>query len=204
MPGGAALGAWLARREAKQPAGERGHPQVPFFASTSAGKDADRRIALTMERHVPTSCPHLFRACEPAQAVIEAAGGEDDEPLLLPYLKWSCERNAAPDVTPPRLKLCHVNLLSRAVDRPGIQLLANAPVVGQLGLVQRAAQVVDMYLQSRGQAALQNLLESGQVEVLTVKLWVGSPAGDAGEIPWMIDSGRSFDTWEISMSHRGF
>ena len=62
-------------------------------------------------------------ACRAARSVT------DENPLVLPYVKWARERERHPDTTPPLLKIILINLDLRSTESGVVRKLQNLSVL---------------------------------------------------------------------------
>ncbi|MEM9487578.1 MAG: patatin-like phospholipase family protein [Myxococcota bacterium] len=223
----AEMAAWLDEIDRKEPVATRRHPSRPFFAMASNTRKK-QLTALTDKRYIQSYCEDILLACDPRDAVaastavpfllraqrgITGTGDDqwvdgsvaDENPLSLPYIKWLREREHEPDTTPKRLKIILINLNLRSTESRALRMLSRLPVIKQLGLVERAAGLIDTLLDAKTSAAIQMMTARPEVELLSLKLELGNlNFKDPDDIPAAIRSGRAFESWRITMHGKGF
>jgi hypothetical protein len=221
-----AIGRWMDLLEQKQPRAKRRHPRLPFYAlAVNPGKSG--LFALTAPEDLPDHCSDLMAACERRHAVAAStavpfvlqsqrgiAGWADDDvwidgsiidenPMTLPFVKWSRERAMAPERTPERLKILLIDLNARMRESPAVAALSEVPLLGKL-VVRRAARIVDMLLDSRMMTAIQVLTATPNVSVLCLKLTLGRLGlREPSDIPHVILGGRRRGSWQVISFGKG-
>ncbi len=160
--------------------------------------------------------PFLFRPLRgiapSGEAPAEQRGGDLDDhwfdgsvveenPLLLPFVKWLRDRRHAPATTPKRLKIVLVNLNLRLGDSE----LVTSLVRGGSGarLAGRAFDMLDLVLDSKTQALVRTLAEVDGVEVMTATLNLGRMSFITRKnLPHTIRSGQIMEAWKLEL-YRG-
>lgn len=125
----------------------------------------------------------------------------EENPLLLPFVKWLRDRRHAPTTTPKRLKIVLVNLNLRLGDS---ELVASL-VRGGSGarLAGRAFDMLDLLLDSKTQALVRTLAEVDGVEVMTATLDLGRMSFITRKnLPHTIRSGQIMEAWKLDL-YRG-
>ena len=216
---------WVRALDQLQPAGERRHERIPFYA-ISSNRNTGRLFALTDPEYVSPQCDDfivptdrgmaLAASCAvplifPTQRVVggRSDGGWmdggliDENPLALPFVKWSRERERDPEGTPAKLKIFMFDLNARVAESTVLSHLSKLPVVGRYGL-QRVVRTLDILLDSRSQLTLNIIAELPHVEVMRAKLSLGAFAvRDRESILPAIRRGRIVDSWELSTIKKG-
>ncbi len=221
------IGKWLDILDEKQPAEGRQHPRRPLY-SVAVNPRKRRLFALTDAENVTDHCADLLVAAERRRAVSAStavpfvlpserglAGWDDgdvwidgsvidDNPLTLPFVKWSRDREADPGGTPERLKILLIDLNARTEESTLFQLLSSVPGAGPL-VVRRAARVVDMVLDSRMMTALQLLSAVPNVDVRCLRLSLGRLGlYHPSVIPQVVLRGRRRGSWQMISFGKGF
>jgi hypothetical protein len=214
---GTIQGSWLALLDRLQPVSARQHERRPFFAVASNRKDglaygltdaefvsppcSDVLIATNRERALAASCavPLLF----PTQRGIGSNSDEwvdggvlEENPLALPFIKWSRERKSDPAGVPRKLKVFLLDLNMRTSESTMIKGLQRLPI----GLFKRLSGTLDMVLDSRSRLSLSVLSELPDVEVMVAKLSIGAFAvRDRASIPKAVERGRAMSAWSFNV-----
>jgi Patatin-like phospholipase len=150
------------------------------------------------------SVPFLFR---PLRGVL---GFEDDawfdgsivdeNPVMLPFVKWLRDRKADPERTPRKLKIVLVNLNMRMSESTLLMGLGRRPD----GMVRRAMDLVDLLLDSKTHALIRTLTEVDDVEVMTATLTLGSLNFiTRAAIPTTVRSGQVLEGWRLDLHRNG-
>lgn len=74
----------------------------------------------------------------------------------------------------------------------------------RIDAVHQLPRVIDMLLDSKTNASVMLLSETGNVEILSLKLVLGTlSANNPRDIPASIRTGRSLEAWQIATFRRG-
>jgi hypothetical protein len=210
-------GTWMELFERLQPKHKRDKANVPFFAVASNRTDG-RCYGLTDAPNVSASCTDFLVATDRQQALAASCAvplifptergilGEKDEwvdggvleenPLALPFIKWSRERREDPAKVPSKLKIFLFDLNMRTTESAMLSALSRLPL-GPLGGI---TGTVDMLLDSRSRLSLAMLAEVPNVEVMIAKLSIGAFAvRDRPSILTAVQRGRSLNAWSFSV-----
>jgi hypothetical protein len=211
---------WLRYLDELAPPAGQARRRIPLFAL--ACNPADRGLAaLTDPEHtspllddiilpadrdqaLAASCavPFLF----PTQRGIRPGGGDawidgsviDENPVMLPFVKWSRERAHRPESTPKRLKIILIDLNARMAESQLVNVLSRIPVVGRYG-IKRASRIIDMLLDSRSHLTSQVLAELPDVDILRLRLSVGVfGVRDRASILRLLHRGRTLAAWDVA------
>lgn len=221
------MAGWLDELERKQPKHARVHPELPLY-SIASNAELGRVVALTDRRNIQEFCGDILLPCDPRDAVaastavpmlLRAQRGitgathdtwvdgsvADENPVSLPYIKWLRERARSPETTPERLKILLVHLNLRTTESAVLKLIDQVPVVGQSGVIKRTAKLIDVLLDSKTDSAVQMMTATGNVEVMSLKLNLGTLSfKDPRAIAKSICSGRRLDSWQAAIYRSGF
>ncbi|MEZ4362152.1 MAG: patatin-like phospholipase family protein [Kofleriaceae bacterium] len=119
----------------------------------------------------------------------------EENPILLPFVKWLRDRRHAPETTPRKLKIALVNL--------NLRLSESNLVSGLLGggrLAGRAFDLLDLLLDSKTQAHIRALTEVDGVEIMTATLNLGRMSFiTRRNIPHTIRSGQIIEAWKLDL-----
>jgi hypothetical protein len=224
------MAGWLDLLDRKEPPEQRKHPRIPFFPVAANPNRGGVLSALSAPEHIPPECADFILPCNPrdAEAASTSVPGvlraqrnitgtmspdqdtwidgsvTDENPLVLPYVKWCRERERDPDNTPPRLKIILVNLNLRSTESGAVRAVQNLPLLSRIDAVKQLPRVVDMLLDSKTNASLMLLSETGKVEILALKLVLGSlSANNPRDIAASIRTGRTLEAWQVTTYRRG-
>ena len=224
------MAAWLDHLDQKEPRERRKHQRIPFFPVAGNPHRGGQLSALSSPEHITPDCADFILPCDPRDAVAASTAVPgvlraqrnitgtmspdqdtwidgsvtDENPLVLPYVKWCRERERHPDTTPPLLKIILVNLNLRSSESGVVRKLQSAPLLKHLGPVHQLPRVVDMLLDSKTNASLMLLSETGNVEILSFKLVLGTlSANNPRDIPTSIRMGRTLEAWQTASYRRG-
>ena len=224
------MAAWLEVLDRKEPVRDRAHPRLPFFPVAANPTRGGMLSALAAPEDIPPECADFILPCSPRDAVAASTAVPvalaaqrnitgslspgtdtwidgsitDENPLVLPYIKWLRQRQRDPDGTPPTLKIILVNLNLRSSESGAVRLIQGLPLVRAIDLVHQLPRVVDMLLDSKTNASIMALTETGNVEIMSLKLVLGTLSiNNPRDIPVSIRTGRSLEAWQISTYRRG-
>jgi predicted acylesterase/phospholipase RssA len=123
----------------------------------------------------------------------------DENPVMLPFVKWLRDRKADPVRTPRRLKIVLVNLNMRMSESTLLMGLGRRPG----GAIRKAMEVVDLLLDSKTHALIQTLTEVEDVEIMTATLTLGSlDFITRAAIPAAVRSGQIAEGWKLDLHAR--
>jgi predicted acylesterase/phospholipase RssA len=225
--------AWLEELDRREPAHTRKHKTRGFFPVAANPNRGGVLSALAAPEHIPDYCQDFILPCNPRDAVaastavpfvlraqqnITSVGGAgdskdtwvdgsvtDENPLVLPFVKWMRERERFPDTTPQKLKILLVNLNLRSSESAAVRLMTELPILKRLGIVHQMPKLLDMVLDSKTNASIMMLTETANVEILSLKLLLGRlSVKDPRDIAATIRAGRSIDAWQIATFRKGF
>jgi predicted acylesterase/phospholipase RssA len=224
------MAAWLEELDRKEPAHTRKHKTRGFFPVAANPHRGGVLSALAAPEHIPDYCSDFILPCDPRDAVaastavpfvlraqnnITSVGTNqdtwidgsvtDENPLVLPFVKWMRERQRSPETTPPKLKILLVNLNLRSSESAAVRLMTELPLLKHLGIVNQMPKLFDMVLDSKTNASIMTLTETANVEILSLKLLLGRlSVKDPRDIAATIRAGRSIDAWQIATYRKGF
>ena len=208
------LGAWVEAVDRMCPP-QQGGPKVPFYAMVSNTRWR-HPVAFAEPRFISEHCRDIIIPCPSDKATAASMavpflfrplrgleGFEDDiwfdgsivdeNPVMLPFVKWMRDRKADPEGTPKRLKVMLVNLNMRLSESSLLSTLA--PSVKLIG---KAAELVDLLLDSKTHALIRTLTEIEDVEIMTATLTVGRLNFiTRRDIPTAIRCGRVIEGWRL-------
>ncbi|MDQ3335671.1 MAG: patatin-like phospholipase family protein [Myxococcota bacterium] len=224
------MAGWLDLLDQKEPAAVRKHARIPFFPVAGNPHRGGALSALSAPEYIHADCADFIYPCDPRDAVAASTAVPgvlraqrnitgtmspdqdtwidgsvtDENPLVLPYIKWCRERERNPDTTPSTLKIVLVNLNLRSSESGVVRKFQALPLLNKIDAVQQLPRVVDMLLDSKTNASIMLLSETGNVEILSLKLVLGTlSANNPRDIPTSIRTGRTFEAWQISTFRRG-
>jgi predicted acylesterase/phospholipase RssA len=224
------MAGWLDLLDQKEPAEKRRFKRIPFFPVAANPHRGGVLSALAAPEDIPADCADFILPCSPRDAVAASTAVPgvlraqrnitgtmspdqdtwidgsvtDENPLVLPYVKWCRERERSPDTTPPLLRIVLVNLNLRSTESGAIRTVQSLPILNRIDAVRQLPRVVDMLLDSKTNASIMLLSETGNVEILSLKLVLGTlSANNPRDIPTSIRTGRSLDAWQIATYRRG-
>jgi hypothetical protein len=224
------MAGWLDLLDSKEPPSTRKHARIPFFPVAGNPHRGGALSALSAPEYIHADCADFILPCDPRDAVAASTAVPgvlraqrnitgtmspdqdtwidgsvtDENPLVLPYIKWCRERERSPDTTPPTLKIVLVNLNLRSTESGVVRKFQALPLLNKIDAVQQLPRVVDMLLDSKTNASIMLLSETGNVEILSLKLVLGTlSANNPRDIPTSIRTGRTFEAWQISTFRRG-
>lgn len=214
------LGSWV---EAVDPdLGAARDLQLPYYAMVSNTRWR-HPVAFAEPAHISPHCQDILVPCGSREATAASMsvpflfrplrgvlGFEDDawfdgsivdeNPVMLPFVKWLRDRKADPAGTPKRLKIVLVNLNMRMSESSMLAGLGRRPG----GVVRKAMEVVDLLLDSKTHALIQTLTEVEDVEIMTATLTLGSLNFiTRAAIPAAVRSGQLFEGWKLDLHARG-
>ncbi len=211
---------WIRYLDELEPPSARAQPRIPFYAIACSPVDRglvglaepdrvsdpirDLVLPASRDQALAATCavPFLF----PAQRGIRRRGSDawidgsviDENPVVLPFVKWSRERAGSAAQSPKRLKIILIDLNARAGESASLAKLSRIPVVGRYG-IKRATRIVDMILDSRSHLASQMLAELPEVDILRLRLSVGVfGVRDRASILKVLLRGRTLSAWDIA------
>lgn len=223
--------AWVHELDEKQPPDQRKHKPLPFYPVAANPHRGGVLSALAAPEHIPDFCADFILPCDPRDAVAASTAVPfvvrpprditgvpnshddtwidgsvtDENPLVLPFVKWLREREHNPDTTPQKLKIVLVNLNLRSTESAAVRLMTELPLLKHLGVVHQVPRLLDMVLDSKTNAAIMTLTETANVEILSLKLLLGRISlKDPRDIAATIRAGRSIDAWQIATFRKGF
>jgi predicted acylesterase/phospholipase RssA len=216
------LGSWVESVDPSDGVVDRQPTQIPYYAMVSNTRWR-HPVAFADPAHISEHCrdilipcnsreataasmsvPFLFRPLRGVRGFEEDSWFDgsivDENPVMLPFVKWLRDRKAAPQSTPKRLKIILVNLNMR---------MSESTVLADLGrrsggMLHKAMEVVDLLLDSKTHALIRTLTEVDDVEIMTATLTLGSLNFiTRAAIPAAIRSGQLFEGWKLDLHTRG-
>jgi predicted acylesterase/phospholipase RssA len=208
------LGAWVEAVDRMCPPREGG-PRVPYYAMVSNTRWR-HPVAFAEPQFISEHCRDMLIPCPSAKATAASMavpflfrplrgleGFEDDiwfdgsivdeNPVMLPFVKWMRDRKADPEGTPKRLKVMLINLNMRLSESSLLTALAPS-----LRIVAKTAEIVDLLLDSKTHALIRTLTEIEDVEIMTATLTVGRLNFiTRRDIPTAIRCGRVIEGWRL-------
>lgn len=208
------LGAWVEAVDRMCPP-EPGGPRLPFYAMVSNTRWR-HPVAFAEPQFIAEHCRDILIPCPSDKATAASMavpflfrplrgleGFEDDiwfdgsivdeNPVMLPFVKWMRDRKADPERTPKRLKVMLVNLNMRLSESTLLSSLAPS-----VKLVGKVAELVDLLLDSKTHALIRTLTEIEDVEIMTATLTVGRLNFiTRRDIPTAIRCGRIIEGWRL-------
>ena len=200
--------------------GANGKPTIPFYAMVSntrwrhpvAFAEPENIAAHTRDFLIPCNSrdataasmavPFLFRPLRNVAGFPDDIWFDgsiaDENPLMLPFVKWLRDRKAAPEQTPKRLKIVLVNLNLRMSESTFLVGLGARSAIG------KAMDVIDLLLDSKTHALIRTLTEVDDVEIMTATLTLGSLNFiTRAAIPAAVRTGQIFEGWKLDLHARG-
>lgn len=217
--GGPELASWVT---AVDPADNPPGTLMPYYALVSNTRWR-HPVAFTEADNIAEHCRDILMPCDSRAATAASmsvpflfrplrgvAGYEDDawfdgsivdeNPIMLPFVKWLRDRKRDPAGTPRRLKIVLVNLNMRMSESTLLAALDR----GARGVVRRAMDVVDLLLDSKTHALIRTLTEVDDVEIMSATLTLGSLSFiTRTAIPSAIRAGQIFEGWKLDLHARG-
>ncbi len=214
------LGAWVEavdRMSTPSPTAKR----IPFHAMVSNTRWR-HPVAFAEPQYIPEHCKDILIPCSGREATAASMavpflfrpmrgvpGFEEDlwfdgsvvdeNPVMLPFVKWMRDRKADPENTPKKLKIMLINLNMRLSESSYLAGIADGPLTSAVSkVVSRAAGMVDLLLDSKTHALIRTLTELDDVEITTCTLTVGRLNFiTRADIPTAIRSGQIIESWRF-------
>jgi hypothetical protein len=213
------LAAWVDAVNRMRAPGAESSAQVPFYTMVSntrwrhpvafaeprfiADHCRDILIPCTSDRATAASMavPFLFRPLRGLEGFENDIWFDgsivDENPVMLPFVKWMRDRKADPERTPRRLKILLINLNMRLSESRLLASIAEGRVLSSRLLV-KAAELVDLLLDSKTHGLIRTLTEIEDVEIMTATLTVGRLNFiTRRDIPIAIRCGQMIEGWRL-------
>lgn len=209
--------AWVELVDSLCPPQARGPARIPFYALASNTRWR-HPVALTDPANIVDEDRDLLVGCDsreatgasmavpflvnPLQGLVKGFEREqwfdgsiaEENPIMLPFIKWKRDRRRDPDGTPPRLKVALVNLNMRFSESRTLSFVH--PSLAKWA--KRVTDLFDLMLDSKTSAIVRMLRELDDVEILTATLHLGQMKFIArGGLPEIIRSGQVIEGWQL-------
>jgi predicted acylesterase/phospholipase RssA len=215
------LGSWVDAVDRVDGANAAGRGKIPYYAMVSNTRWR-HPVAFAEPAHITEHCKDILIPCSAREATAASmsvpflfrplrgvSGFEqdswfdgsivDENPVMLPFVKWLRDRKADPGRTPKRLKIVLVNLNMRMSESTVLTGLGRKPG----GTIRKAMEVVDLLLDSKTHALIQTLTEVEDVEIMTATLTLGSlDFITRAAIPAAVRSGQIAEGWKLDLHAR--
>lgn len=124
----------------------------------------------------------------------------DENPVMLPFIKWMRDRKVNPEGTPKRLKIMLIILNLRLSESSQLSRFVSLPTSVVATILRRVTDIVDLALDSKTQALIRTLTVLDDIEILTATLTLGRlDFITKGDIPLAIRNGQITESWRMNM-----